>query len=612
MESLKAKTPAKVVLPRGDLLSRKILDTAALIAKVVGGTLGPGGRPVLIERPEYGILPTVTKDGVTVFKSLGFQDPVSHSLLESARDCASRTATEAGDGTTTTTILYEAILRLTFAYCQAHPEVAPQRVVASIQKTLRDVWRPEIDRLALKGDLSSDEGRRRLLSVAKTSANGDEELARAVLDCYDICGDDGNVTIVDGNGRLPEYRSEKIAGFPIAKGYEHSCERFASSFINRHDLQQVQLEKPGFILYFGRINDFQTILPLMVSLQQMQQVGQLKTPNFCLVATGFSEQVLGNLALNFPAPDSINFVPLLVPNDSPIPNAQRNFLDDLAAVVGGDVFDPVTHPLDDALVEGGFVKLGNIGLNDEDKYDTGGVTLLEIGRYRTTVHGFFDEDQVTERAEVVKAQLEAAGSQLDAEITKVRLGALTGGIARLHVIGASNAEVKERRDRAEDAICAVRGALKDGCLPGGCWTLCRLAKILPNSESGIEDEVLYPALLTPLRVLMENVGATEKEAQDTARAMMESVEFGDPNHADVYDAADGKFVNALEAGILDSLPAVRDALGNAVSIAVQHGTLGAVVVQPRDHQVELTDARDSADFVRNSNLDENEADRRSM
>jgi chaperonin GroEL len=264
--------------------------------------------------------------------------------------------------------------------------------------------------------------------------------------------------------------------------------------------------------------------------------------------------------------------------------------------------------------------LGNIGLNDEDKYETGGVRLLEIGRYRSTVHGVFDDSEdsaLIARAEVVKAQLEASGSELDRNLNQVRLAALTGGIARLHVIGASNAEVKERRDRAEDAICAVRGALKDGCLPGGCWTLLRLAYLLADSTSKIDQEILIPALHAPLHVLLDNVGMrgigveANPEFLDTVKDLENSAKaYDDSVNAMVFDANAGEFVNALDAGILDSLPAVRDALGNAISIATQHGTLGAVIVQPRDHQVELTEARDASDWHRSANVDENEADRR--
>lgn len=618
MEALKAKSAAKTVIPRSPALKAKILETAKLIATVVGGTLGPGGRPVLIERPEYGVPPIVTKDGVTVFRALGFQDAVQHVLLESARDCAAKTALEAGDGTTTTTILYEALVRLTAGYCERHPGHAPQLVVKALQQALEATFRPEIDRLALRGDLATDEGRRRLRAVARVSANGDDALADAVLQAFDVCGDDGNVTIVDGSARVASYRVEKIDGFPIAMGYEFSCERFATAFVNRPDLQMVQLENPCFILYFGRVNDVQTLLPLMERLNEHWKIGVVKTPNFVLCATGFSESVLAFLSLNWANGGVINIFPLLVPNNSPVANAQRQFLDDLAAVTSGAVYDPVTAPLDQAE----FAGIGNLELVNPEAADlppeegagewrAGGVRLFEAGRHRSSVVGYYDEGEVLARAAVVKAQVEQAASQLDAELTKVRLAALTGGIARLHVLGASNAEVRERRDRADDAICAVRGAVRDGCLPGACWTLLRLASLLDPGDS-VHAEILGPALLQPIRVLLDNVGLADEDQQRvvgaTAATAATAAGLGMPESARVYDAAAGHMVYALEAGLLDSLPAVRDALTNAISIAAQHGTLGGVIVQPRDGRVDRDDARDAADFERNANV--NPADER--
>lgn len=600
METQKAKSAAKIVVPRGDGLRETVLKTSALIANVVGGTLGPGGRPVLIERPEYGIPPTVTKDGVTVFKSLGFQSAVQQVILEAARDCATRTALEAGDGTTTSTILFEALTRLTLQFCEKHPSWSPQRVVSLIQAAYRDEMAPELERLSIRGDLGTTEGRRRLHAVASVSANGDTELADAVLQCYDICGDNGNVTITDTSGKRANL-VEKIDGYPIAMGYEHSCQRYAPVFVNRSDTQQVVMDKPIFLLYFGRVNDMQTLIPVLMKLQEAWTEKYLMTPNVVVVACGFAETVLTSLAANWTAPDSINIFPLVVPQDSPVPNAQRLFLDDLAAVTAGTVFDPLTHPLEAAE----FEEIGNLGQDEEDqKWKTGDVRAFEVGRYRSTVLGFYDEDHLLARVEIVEAQLTQAASELEGVLTKERLARLTGGIAKLTIRGASHAEVMERRDRADDAICAVRGALKFGCLPGGGWALLRLAGMAGSGAVPFEisNEILYPALITPFKTLLDNIGIHDAETASLLTGVMVSTDAGDPTKAVVYNALIGGLVSAVENGLLDSTPAVRCALENAISIATLLGTLGAVVVQPRDGEIDKADAAAASEFHRMSTV----------
>jgi chaperonin GroEL len=599
VEYQKAKSASKIVIPRSNELDSEILHTAKIIADIVGGTLGPGGRPVLIERPEFGLAPTVTKDGVTVFKALGFPSAVRQLFLESARDCASRTAQEAGDGTTTSTILFEALTRLTLEFCRSNKAWSPQRVVSLIQRAFAEVLEPAIEKAAIRSDLSTPEGRRRLRAVAEVSANGDSELADAVLSCYEICGDDGNVTIVDATGKR-SYLVEKIDGFPISMGYEHSCGRYAPIFVNRTETQQAVLDKPIFLLNFGRISDIQSVAPILVKLQDALSAGYLKTPNVVLVATAFGEQVLTSLAQNWSNSTSLNIFPLLTPNDSPVHNAQRQFMDDLAAVTNAVVFDPMTHPIDQAL----FEEIGNLKQNfDTENWEPGNVRQVEIGRYRTTILGFSDEEVLLSRAEIVKAQLEQAASELESVLTKERLAKLTGGIAKLTVRGASNGEVKERRDRAEDAICAVRGAIKDGCLPGGAWMLLKLYHALCQFDEKVYQQILMPALTRPFHVLLDNLGLNEDEQTPIRKSVMESAKNDSSEDATVYNALTGKMVKAVDTGLLDSLPAVRDALKNAISISTLLGTCGGIIVQPRDGEIERKEAHNVADFNRMSSVD---------
>lgn len=626
-EYKKTKSASKVVRPRSQELEKTILNTMSLVSDIVGGTLGPGGHPVLIERSEEGLPSSITKDGVTVFRSLGFTNAEAHCIMEAARDCAVRTASEAGDGTTTATILAEALTRYTIQFCRKNPHVSPQVVIREIQSVLKKCIEPAISEISIKTDLESSEGRRLLRSVAIISANGDEDLADAVIKCFDITGDDGNVTIVESSGP-PSNDAERIEGFPVPMGYEESCTKFYPSFINDVANQKIFLEKPCFIIYFGRLTEIQSVAMLLERLGSAWQANVIETHNVVIVATGFSESVLASLAVNFASPQTINVFPLLVPQ-SPLQNGQRHFLEDLSAVTGGTVFDPLTSPMDRAE----FGQLGNLRHDEEnDRWLPGGIQSFECGRFRSTILGYCNEDEVLLRADEVRAMVANAESELDRSLLQERLAKLTGGIAKLRVIGASNGELRERRDRAEDAVCAVRGALKHGCLFGGGWGLMYCRSKLPDTD--VCNEILRPALLEPVRRLLSNSGITEQsvirrpstllqkilsqgptpiQANNTINSILSrlNASASNPNleinsgllssGAEVFDAANQVFVNAVEAGIFDSVPAVIEAIRNSISIATLLGTLGGVVVFPRDEEFERQDARDAQDYLRNAN-----------
>jgi chaperonin GroEL len=561
------------------------------ISTVVGGTLGPGGHPVLIERPEYGLPPIVTKDGVTVFRALGFQDPVAHSIMEAARDTSVRTADEAGDGTTTAAILAEAFVRLVKTYCQKNPTVPPRQVIREIQKIYSEVLEPEIKKLSIKCNLETRKGHKLLEAVACLSGNGDKDLAKAVMECYDICGDDGNVTLIESSGPFG-YEVEKVEGYPIPMGYEESTQRYYPMFINEPATQRIVLEKPGFILYFGRVNDIQTLLSLLTKLGEAWKGEYLTVHNFVIVATGFSEAVLASLATNMAYPDTIKFIPLAIPL-SPVHNGQRLFLDDLAAVTGAKVFDPITAPIGD--IEG-FEGVGNLKIDTNQVWQPQGVRAFECSRFRSTIVGFADEDRLATRITEVESMAQLAESVMDATFMRERLAKLSGGIAKLKVIGSSNGELKERRDRAEDAVCAVRGAIKSGALIGGGWTLARLAENLPDTP--VCNEIIAPALSEPIEVLWHNSGVPEDKVLEVRGKMLASVSTltDYPKTTMVWDAAKSENCIALERGILDSTPAVRDAIKNSIANATLLGTLGGCIVQPRDREVEMKESREAAEF----------------
>lgn|SRR5574343_267608 len=603
MQYSKVKSVSKEILSRGPALQRLILETMKTCSDVVGSTLGPGGMSVVIERQEERLPPMITKDGVTVFRNLGFDNSSQQVIMEAARDASVRTAAEAGDGTTTATILAEALVRNTMAFCEKNPKVSPQRVVRTLEKGFKRVVEPWIRDHVLKADLGSVGGRARLHAVAKVSANGDVPLADAVLKCFDLCGDEGNVTLIEASGPSG-YEVEHMEGFPIGAGYEESCGKFYQAFINDPGRQICALNKPQYVLYHGRLADIYTALTLFEKIGEASAQG-LCSHNVVFVATGFSETVLAHLATNFQDPRTPNIYPLVAPM-SPMQTGQYDFLADLAGITGGHIFDPLNAPLENA-------ELNQLGTSDN----------FEASRFRSTVLGFRDELLILERVDQLK-QLLASGSlsMQGTSIVQERLGKITGGISKLKIVGSSAGELREKRDRAEDAICAVRGALKNGCLPGGGWALLHLRAHLDSLdllrgdeftkvEHEVFREVLGSSLTVPVERLFGNAGYTQEEVEGVVAQILAPIPMEvNPGQEDllVFDVLEGKLVDALRGGILDSTPAVLEAIRNSISIASLLGTCGGTVVFKRDHQLERQDARDTNEFLRNAGI--NEADER--
>lgn len=584
MQYHKIKSASKSITPKSSRLQEIVLSTMRTASDVVGATLGPGGMPVLIERQEHNLPPMITKDGVTVFRALGFDDPASQCIMEAARDAAVRTASEAGDGTTTATVLSEAIVRRSSQFTKKYPRYSPQKVVRKLEGVFKDIIEPTIRESSLKADWSTEEGRSLLRSVAKVSANGDEALADKVLECFDLVGDDGNVTISEINGPSA-YEVERVEGFPIGIGFEDSCAKFYAKFINDAGNQRCAMQNPVFLVYHGRITEIQSLVFLMEQIGARWQTEGFRH-NVVVVATGFSESVLAQLAVNFAEATTINVFPLLAPQ-SPIPNGQLHFLEDVAAVTGARVLDPLNAPLDRATLD-------DLGFSDELK-------MFESYRFRSTIIGNSDTEEIILRADELQAQIANAGSELDKILLQERLGKLTGGIARLKVIGPSNGELKEKRDRAEDAVCAVRGAIKHGCLPGGGWTLLKLCKRLEQENDQVINEVLIPALLEPVKRLLSNCGFDETEVKGILEPILSGLlTSDDPANALVYDALENRHVKSVEGGILDSAPAVMEAIRNSISIASLLGTLGGTVVFKRDNELERQEARDVNAFLRDA------------
>lgn len=568
----KVKTPSKIFNSNLKDLETIVLNTIDKIDQIVGSSLGPGGRPVLIESELPGLPNKNTKDGVTIFKSLGSKNAYEHLVIEQTRDVAIRTVNEAGDGTTTATIIASALIKNLFHFCSENRKHSPQKVTRQISSLLHDKLLPEIEKYSIK---INNKNKELLEKVATVSANGDKEMAKSVIEAFDSVGYGAasHVTIQELSGPHG-YAVELIEGFPIDKGYEESIGKFHAAFINDQGHQRCILENPLFLLFDGNVTDIVQIQEILHLIGQEYVSGNSDFKNVVIMAHKFSDQVLTNLAFNFNNPNTINVVPLQTPMTQ-IVNSQLAFLTDVSAFTGAKIFD-MNNPLSDA-------KPDDMGQN---------MHKIEIYRFRSTIVGDPDPVNIEGRAEEIKTYLEQSESKLEKVLLEERLGKLTNGIARLKIFGSSNGELKEKADRAEDAVCAVRAAINHGCLPGGGRVLINLALDLQNESDPVVDKIVIPSLFAPFYRLLENAGYNAEEMQDILTKMIE-----DPKK--VFDVENAKFGDPKKLGIFDATLAVTQALKNAVSISSVMGTLGGIVAFPRDNQLENQEHFEEMDFKRN-------------
>lgn len=559
------------------------------ISDIVGSSMGPSGRVTMIESDWPGIPNSLTKDGVTIFKSLGAQDAYEHLIIECARDSATRTATEAGDGTTTATVLSYNIVQNLFEFCEKNPKYSPQKAVRRISKITEKILVPYIESRAIK---ITEENKKLLKMVAKISANGDEDMADAVIRSFEEIGygDASHVTIRELSGKKG-YKVERIDGFPIPMGFEESIGKLHTAFINDSANQRCFLEKPLFLLYDGNINDLIAFEPLLNAIGNKYAVeGNSDFKNIVIFAHGFSENVLTQLAFNFSNPNTMNVLPMITPM-AQFMNSQTHFLYDLSAFTGAKVFglkDQVSNAV-----------LGDLGKGMEN---------FEAYRFRSTVIGDPDPVNIECRADDLKKQMESAESLAEKGMLEERIGKITNGIAKLTIYGGSNGELKEAHDRCEDAVCSVRSAIGHGAVPGGCRLAIDMALKLAQElqEGDPAREVLIPSLLSLPNKLLDNAGYNKEEVEEVISKLV-----GDESI--VYDVENQIYGKAEELGLFDATKAVSESLSNAVSIASVLGTMGGLVAYPRDEVFERSEAKADADFTRaveNPNQFVNEANNR--
>ena len=543
------KSRAKSMLSDKEQLNKIVTDTLDKMATIVGTTLGPSGRTVLIERD--GMAPITTKDGVTVIKSMGLADSAANAVLEAAKEISINTAKEAGDGTTTAIVLANAIVKAGQEFLTANPKYNPQRLVRELRSAYDKIITPYLTKFAVP--VNSNEF---LRNVAKISANGDDEIAQVVVDAVLAAGDDGTVLLEEGQGRCMEV--ETVDGYIVTTGLKEFGQ-IGPVFINDRANQQIKLDSGKVFLYDGALNDLKVPAAIQDAIADID--GSYDGTPIVVFAHDFSDIVLEKFAKSVKT--GVMIVPCKTPR-SGIPNGASMFLHDMAAYTGATVQDPGTLP--------------TMGEGDLGKFD-----LLKINMYETFISNEPDPRVLETRIVELKAICDAAFSEFDKSFLRAAIGKLTGGVSTIWVGGVSDLEVREKKARVEDAVEAVRSAIAEGVIPGGCTVHLALSRLLQRDPDRLDSwSILEDALFAPFSALMTNCG--EDPVEIYSRLIAYSVAPGLPSL--IFDANDHILVDPFEAGIIEPAKVCRVALSNALSIASMLITLGGVIVVPRDAGLE--------------------------
>ena len=486
--------------------------------------------------------------------------------------------------TTTATILSSSIANATAEVVRANRKFSPQKIVREMEKLVPII---ETFLQTHKLPVTEDNYQEVLTKVASLSANGDVELAKVVMEAFDLVGEEGNLTIVEATGQS-KYEIERLNGYTIEQGYEESCRNFANGFINDKSGTLVTMTNPLFVLYDGVLNDLNGVYSVFNLVNQYFDEVHRADRNVVIVAHGFSETVIGELHVNWTSVQSqIKVFPMLTPQMA-IMNWRTHFLYDLQAYTGSPVFNPIDRPMAD-LVPADLARVNR-------------VTYFEVGRFRSTVVATEDMSAIEMRVEELKLQQKRAESDYELRDLELRIGKLTSGIARLNIYGPSQGETREKRDRAEDAWMAIRGTIKHGACPGGGFVLVKAAASLAVLSETLEvggkkmaAGILSEALLVPVRVLYQNYGyvADEIESQLTALLL---------NEMETYDIYEQKWVPKFD--LLDSVPAVMESIRSAISIASLLGTLGGIIAFGRDAESDLKEQQFVERFEKGAGINE--------
>jgi len=508
------------------------------LARAVKVTLGPKGRNVVLDR-KFGS-PTVTKDGVTVAKEIELEDAVENMGAQMVKEVATKTSDIAGDGTTTATVLAQAIFHegLKNVTAGANPMAIKRGIDKAVEKVVEE----------LKAISTETKGKKEIAQVGAISANNDMEIGELISDAMDKVGKDGVITVEEARGL--ETTLETVEGMQFDRGY------LSPYFITDPERMEAVLEDPMILVHDKKIGAMKDLLPVL------EKVAQMGKP-LLIIAEDVEGEALATLVVN-KLRGTLKVCAVKAPGFG---DRRKAMLQDVSVLTGGQVISE----------EVGF-KLENTVLDD-----LGNAKRVVIDKDNTTIiDGAGDGDKIKGRIEEIRVAIDKSTSDYDTEKLQERLAKLSGGVAVINVGAATEIEMKEKKARVEDALHATRAAVEEGIVPGGGVALLRAQKKIDKFKVDSEDEqigvqILRRALEEPIRLIAENAGAEGSIVVERVRASK------DPNFG--YNAQTDEYENLVEAGVIDPTKVTRTALQNAASIAGLLLTTEAVVVEkPEDEK----------------------------
>ena len=511
---------------------KKGVDALANAVKV---TLGPKGRNVIIGKSFGG--PQITKDGVTVAKEIELEDPLENMGAQMVKEVASKTNDLAGDGTTTATILAQAIVKEGLKNVTAGAN--PMDLKRGVDKAVEAIV-GELNNNAVTVGSSSD----KIKQVASISANNDEAIGSLITEAFEKVGKEGVITVEEAKGT--DTYVDVVEGMQFDRGY------LSPYFVTNSEKMEADLESPYILLYDKKISARKDLLPVL------EPVAQSGKP-LLVIAEDVDGEALATLVVN-KLRGSLKIAAVKAPGFG---DRRKAMLEDIAILTGGTVISE----------ERGFT------LENTTIEMLGSAERVTIDKDNTTiVNGAGDKKNIEARVNQIKAQIETTTSDYDKEKLQERLAKLAGGVAVLYVGAASEVEMKEKKDRVDDALHATRAAVEEGIVAGGGVALLRSRKVLEKLTSENLDEVtgiqiISRAIESPLRTIVENAGGEGSVV--VAKVLEGKGNFG-------YDAKSENFVDLLKQGIIDPKKVTRIALENAASVAGMILTTECALVDIKD------------------------------
>jgi chaperonin GroEL len=510
---------------------KKGVDALADAVKV---TLGPKGRNVIIDR-KFGA-PTITKDGVTVAKEIELSEPIENMGAQLVKEVASKTADNAGDGTTTATVLTQAIFNAGIKNVAAGAN--PMDLKRGIDKAVAAVV------AELRANSKAISTGKEIQQVATVSANNDDEIGKMIADAMDKVGKDGVITVEEAKGTETEVRT--VEGMQFDRGY------LSPYFVTNTEKMEAELDRPYILIYDKKISSMKELLPIL------EPVAQSGKP-LLIIAEDVDGEALATLVVN-KIRGALKVAAVKAPGFG---DRRKAMLEDIAILTGGTVISEERgYKLENASVE----YLGTAEKINIDKDNT------------TIVNGAGESSAIKARIAEIKAQIDKTTSDYDREKLQERLAKLSGGVAILYIGAATEVEMKEKKDRVDDALHATRAAVQEGVVVGGGVALVRASSALDNVKGDNEDQdtgvnIIRIAIEAPLRTIVENAGG---EGSVVINKIKENKgNFGYNARTDVYE-------DLFEAGVIDPTKVTRLALENAASIAALLLTTECVVADVKE------------------------------